>query len=92
MLLVFKSSHIDWKLSRGFNFFKKDELPALELGAVAKVHVLCKGVVLPSSGVNNRLLTPNSTGAVEGEESTGTITGGLLKLKVAVQKKGLNAC
>ena len=91
MLLAFEAVHIHRKLGRGLNVIEEDEPPALELGAVAEIHVLGEGVVLPTACVGDAGFPPDAGGAVEGEKASGTVPCGLLKLKVPVEEHRLNA-
>lgn len=91
VLLALETVHVDRKFSRGFDLIEEDETPALELGAVAEIHVFGQCVVLPTSGISDARFAPDPAGAIEGEESARAVACGLLQFQMAVEKHGLDA-
>ena len=91
MLLALESVHVHRQFGGGFHVVEENEAPAVELGAVAEVHVLGEGVVLPAAGVGDAGFPPDAAGAIEGEEAAGAVAGGLFEFEVAVEEHRLDA-
>ena len=91
VLLALEAVHIDRQFGRGFHVIEENEAPALELGAVAEVHVLGEGVMLPAARIGDAGFAPDAAGAVESEEASRAIARGLLEFEVAVEEHRLNA-
>lgn len=91
VLLAFEAVHINRKLGGSIDVVKEDEAPAFELGAVAEIHVLGEGVVIPTACVGDGGFAPDASGAVESEEASAAVARGLFELHVAVEEHGLDA-
>ena len=89
-LLSFEGGHLNGQLCGTFDIGKVFELPSGELGAVAKVCVFGKCVVLPAACIGDGLATPHSGGAVEVEEVAGARTCSVLEDEMAVEQDGFH--
>src|ERR1700735_3747541 len=70
-LLGLEGGHLDGQLGRALDIRQVFELPSGKLGAVAEIGVFGEGVVLPATGVGDRLSAPHTGGAIEVEEIAG---------------------
>ena len=87
--LLLVADHLRRQLRRGRVLRQVDELPALELGAVAQVQIFGQRVVLPAAGIVDGGPTPDAGRAVEVHESAAAVAGGVLDHEVAVEEDRL---
>ena len=66
------------------------ELPALELGPIAKVRILGESVVLPAAGLLDGAAAPHAGGTVEVEEDAGTRTAAVFQDEMAIEQDGFD--
>ncbi len=88
-LLALYGAHIGGELGWGIEVFEKFEAPAFQLGAVAQIEVLGKGIALPAASFVDGAATPDAGGAVEIDEVASRVATLLLDGKVGVQGKCL---
>jgi len=84
--LLLEADHFRRKLSRGAELRKVDELPALDLSAVAEVEIFSERVVLPPAGVVDGRSAPDAGRPVEVHEPSAAVAGGVLDDEVPVEK------
>ena len=87
--LLLEADHLGRQLGGGGVLRQVDELPALDLGAVAEVQIFGERVVLPAAGVVDGGAAPDAGGAVEVHEPAGAVAGRVLDDEVAVEEDGL---
>ena len=90
MLLALEGVHLHRQFGRRHVVGQEDELPALQLGAVAEVEVLGERVVLPAAAVDDRLAPPDAGGAVEVEEAAAAVAAAVLEHEVPVEEDRLD--
>ena len=69
---------------------EEQELPARQLGTEAEIEVFGQGVVLPATGLFDAAFAPDAGRAVEIEEATRAVAGGVLDDQVTVEKDRLD--
>src|SRR5207244_9578513 len=89
VLLRLERVHLDRDLGRRDDLGQVDELPALELGAVAQIEVFGERIVLPAAGVFDGGAPPDARGSVEIEEAAAAVARGVLDDEVPVEEDGL---
>ena len=87
--LLLEADHFRRKLGRGAELRQVDELPALDLAAVAEIEVFGERVVLPAAGVVDGGAAPDAGRAVEVHEPAAAVAGGVLDDEVAVEEDRL---
>src|SRR4051812_10438681 len=90
MLLRLERVHLDRNLRRRDDIGQEDEPPASELGAIAQIEIFGQRVVLPAAGVGDDDASPDTCGAVEVEEPSGTIASTVLEHEMAVEQNRLD--
>ncbi len=89
VLLLFEAGDFRRELGGGEEFGEENELPAAELGAVGEIDIFGESVVLPAAGIFDGLFAPSARGAVEVDETSGAVAGGMFDHEVAVEEDGL---
>ena len=91
VLLRLEGVHLDRHFGGRDEVRHEQELPALELRAVAEVEVLGERIVLPAARVGDHLAAPDAGGAVEVEERAGAVAAAVLEDEVPVEHDRLDA-
>ena len=91
VLLSLEPVHIGWKFCRGNHISQINKFPSLHLCAVTQIQIFSYSVVLPTSRIDYRTLTPDPCCTIKIEESTTPTPRRLFHGMVAIKKKSLNA-
>src|SRR5216110_962471 len=90
MLLGFKPIHIDGKLGGSYNIGQKNEFPARELRAIAKIEIFTQRVMLPSPAFLDARASPEAGRSVEIEKAAAPAARSLLEQKMHIQEERLH--